>query len=223
MLKIKRIFAGNSNMWIIVSGGEAALIDAGLGDRSDKVLRILQKAGIQPEGLRYIFITHAHYDHVGGIKSLKEKMNAKVIVHELESENVRQGKSPVPFGTMWFSKPVSWLGTRLFNCCIRFQGVEPDIVVHDSLELKLGDVALNVIHTPGHTAGSISIIADKKHCFVGDTLFNILPNSHYPPFANDEFELLKTWQILAKCGASMFYPGHGSKIDFSDSEVKFLK
>ncbi len=60
-----------------------------------------------------------------------------------------------------------------------------------------------------HTAGSLSIVIEKDHAIVGDTLFNIFKHSVFPPYANDQEALLKSWKALLEIGCEHFYPGHG--------------
>ena len=120
-----------------------------------------------------------------------------------------KGFTPFPKGTNVFSRIISGLGNTMLKSTGKYTPVEPDIVISDNYDLS--DYGLDglVIPTPGHTPGSVSVIADRKAAFVGDTMFNIFGNTVYPPFANDEGELLKSWEKLIEAGCEDFYPGHG--------------
>ena len=69
-----------------------------------------------------------------------------------------------------------------------------------------------LLHTPGHTSGSISLIIDDEIALVGDALFHILPWSVFPPFGNDIDQLIESWKKLLGTGCRLFLPAHGSEI-----------
>ncbi|MBN2339447.1 MAG: Zn-dependent hydrolase, partial [Acidobacteria bacterium] len=78
----------------------------------------------------------------------------------------------------------------------------------------LKDFGLNayILHTPGHTSGSVSIIVEGEIALVGDAMFGILPGSVFPPFADDPGQLMASWGKLLDTGCSLFLPAHGSAI-----------
>jgi glyoxylase-like metal-dependent hydrolase (beta-lactamase superfamily II) len=210
-LKVKRLFLGNSFAYLLIFNGTAVLIDTGLGCRVEKFQMALEEEGLSLESLELIIVTHAHYDHVGGLKELKRLTGAQIVSHIMESDKLELGKSPVPHGTMAFSKPISWLGCAIFKSCIRFPGVKVDFTFDNEMEIPVENKILRLLHTPGHTSGSISVVVDN-YAFVGDTLFHLLPNRIFPPFADNLNELALSWKALLNSGAKIFYPGHGKPI-----------
>ncbi len=213
-MKVKRLFLGNSLAYLLVFNENAVLIDTGLGCRVKQIKKALAEENLCLEAIQLIVVTHAHYDHVGGLKELKKLTGAQIIAHTLEALKIEQGKSPVPKGTMLFSRPISWLGCAIFKSCIRFPGVEVDFTFENEMEIPIEDRVLRLLHTPGHTDGSISVVLDKQ-AFVGDTLFHLWPNQIFPPFAADLNELKMSWKLLLNSGATVFYPGHGKPIPFA--------
>lgn len=212
-MKISRLFLGNSNAYLVVNGSESAIIDGGLGDRSAQLIAELGRHGAAPEGLKYLAVTHAHYDHVGSIRRLKAMFpQAQIVAHELEAENLQKGLSPVPAGTMWFSRPVSWLGCLIFKHCIKFNGFGVDLTFSQSMTGLLGGEEIEFFHTPGHSAGSMSVRIGRQAVFVGDTLFHILPGQLYPPFADAPEQLIESWRLIIASGCPVIYPGHGRPI-----------
>ena len=108
--------------------------------------------------------------------------------------------------------------------------VEPDFVITDEeTSLQSAGFPFTVLHTPGHTAGSLSLI-DKSvsRAYVGDTMFNIPVLSgrkYHPPFADIPAAIAGSWKKLLNTGVSYFYPAHGKRISRYrlESELKKLE
>jgi glyoxylase-like metal-dependent hydrolase (beta-lactamase superfamily II) len=92
-----------------------------------------------------------------------------------------------------------------------YEAVSPDILVKDRFGLEDYGLDGYVLATPGHTAGSVSVILECKDAIVGDTFFNIFKRNLFPPFADDPEELLRSWKKLYETGCETFYPGHGKR------------
>ena len=130
---------------------EAIVIDP--GDDIDKVQRILKQHDLK---VRYIIATHAHIDHVGGLKNLHETTGAPVLMHEADLplyENL--------------ASQAAWLGVETPGM------VEVDQFLKEGDRLRWGSLSLEVLHTPGHSPGSLSLHlpGDDARIFAGDTLF----------------------------------------------------
>jgi len=93
--------------------------------------------------------------------------------------------------------------------------------VEDELDLATYGVAGRVVHTPGHTAGSVSVILDSGAALVGDTLFHLFPGRVYPPFADLPTQLLESWKTLLASDADLFYPAHGRPVTREQLEKAF--
>jgi glyoxylase-like metal-dependent hydrolase (beta-lactamase superfamily II) len=202
---------GHSNAYLVVNGEHSALVDAGVSGKLDKITDALKSQDLTPNDVNLIIMTHTHYDHCGTLSELKELTGAQIVVQSEEASNLREGFTPLPRGTRWYSKAIVFLGDRLLpSGAGSFDPVEPDIVVEESCDLNQYGLPGTAVHTPGHTAGSMSILVDGEHALVGDTMFHIFKNSAMPPLANDVPELLGSWERLLETGCERFYPGHGS-------------
>jgi len=131
---------------------EAAVIDPG-GD-PEKILSLIERHGLK---VKYLLHTHAHFDHILGSKAMKEATGAQICLHK---------------GDQWLYDNVAKQGS-LFG----FQIDEPlaiDRYLDDEEEVKVGTLKTSVIHTPGHTPGSLCFSLEDKDSllFAGDTLFH---------------------------------------------------
>ncbi len=221
--RIETIQAGGANVYLIANGDQSILIDAGSKGAPKKILEILRECGLEPQDVKLIILTHTHYDHVGGLKKLKDITGAKVLVHEKEAESLIAGHSGLPKGTMLLAKLISFVGRNLARGLGRFEAVTPDIAISERFDLEPYGVDGCVTPTPGHSPGSLCIIADGKTALVGDTLFGISRRSAFPPFADDVDNLLESWELLIDTGCQRFLPGHGRPIGIDELRASYEK
>jgi len=147
----------------IIKGEKSIIVDAGIKGSSDKILAAMKANGVKPEDVSLIIITHAHTDHYGGLGALKNYISAPVAVHESEAEFLKSGTSaPVNLHGILFRI------VKLFFKSSNISRVAPDVLIGDKFELGGYGVDGTVIHTPGHTAGSVSIILSGGEVIVGD-------------------------------------------------------
>ena len=143
-----------------------------------------------------------------------------------EADYLRSGFTPIPKGTRVIRKILSNSANRFIKFVAKYPPVEPDVQLDDNYNLDSFGVKATIIHTPGHTIGSLCIILDEKRIIVGDTVVNHLIDGVYPPYADDEIALLKSWDRIEKTGCEYFYPGHGKpfqKKTFMKTYLKYKK
>ena len=92
---------GDAAIYLINFDGEAALVDAGCGGAEKRLLQNIMDCGVQPERIEYLLITHCHYDHTGGVQTVRERIHCQVVAHELEAVFLEQGDNIVT-GVRWY-------------------------------------------------------------------------------------------------------------------------
>jgi glyoxylase-like metal-dependent hydrolase (beta-lactamase superfamily II) len=148
----------NGNVYLVEDGEKLILIDTGLPRNDKKIVKTIEALGRKPTDVSTIVLTHFHIDHVGSAKKMKELTNAKVAVHELDADYVAGKKAPPKPKNLMF---------KALSSVFKAAPVEPDLLLKDND--KVG--RLIVIHTPGHSEGSISLLdAERKVMFAGDTI-----------------------------------------------------
>jgi len=194
-MRIYQIGAGplDSNIYLIIDE-TIALIDAGTGLNFETVKRNLGKFNLKPSDVQLIINTHCHYDHVGGDRDFVRASGCEVAIHELEAGLLRKGDQIITLA--------QGLGKTL-------EPLEVARELHRGDRVKLGELTLEVLHTPGHTRGSISLYEpEQKILFSGDTLFCDGVGRVDLPTGDGE-ALARSLRELAKLEAERLYPGHG--------------
>ena len=207
--QIVRIPLGTSNAYMVTGDKQAILIDTGKKGNEGRIGAALRSVDLSFGNIELIILTHTHYDHCGSLKALKEMTGANILVHRDEAEFLKQGYCEFPKGTLWFSKAMAWIGRTMAKGMAKYPAVSADITIGERFELREFGIDGYILPTPGHTSGSISVILNNTHAIVGDTLFNIFRSSVFPPFANNQEDLLKSWRMLDNIGCEYYYPGHG--------------
>jgi glyoxylase-like metal-dependent hydrolase (beta-lactamase superfamily II) len=221
-VKIISTRIGYSNSILLLNGENSILIDTGVKGHFKSFEHIFRQYKIQPKDIPLIILTHVHYDHTGNLHALKEYTGAKVLVHKNEFENLKNGFIPIPTGQGKYSSLISKFGRLVYP---KFASPRPfivDMINYDEFDLNEFGVEGKVISTPGHTAGSQSVILGKR-LISGDTFVNMKNGKIFPPFANNPEELLKTWQSLFELGIKEIYPGHGEMLTLEKVLPEFEK
>jgi glyoxylase-like metal-dependent hydrolase (beta-lactamase superfamily II) len=206
---IFRVLGGRSNVFLITVGETNILVDTSVSRNRRKLQKRLLKSGIT--SIHYLILTHAHFDHASNAGQIKRKYNPLVIIQQQEAEYLSKGDNIIPSGTTLLTKPlIEFFGKPVFRR-FHYEPCKPDIIVHSEYKMDIPDHNIILIHTPGHTAGSLSVLVDDEIALAGDTLFGVLPGSVFPPYAQDKELMVKSWGKLLETGCSLFIPSHGSE------------
>jgi glyoxylase-like metal-dependent hydrolase (beta-lactamase superfamily II) len=195
-------FKGVSNCYLVVDK-PLFLVDTGMPGNSGKILKFLQeKLNRKPGDLKTIVITHAHFDHTGSLNQLIKKTGARVAIHK-EDEQVLSGEKNQTGSALM--RPL----IKIMGFIFRIRPVKPDIVLEE------GDVIgdYRVIHTPGHTSGSICLYnSTSRIIFVGDSLNYSKGKIVAPRIMEDHLQYNESMKKLGKLDIETILTGHGDPV-----------
>lgn len=203
------LLSGRSNVFLLSNGKRNILIDTSVARLWIKLQKQLYILGI--DTIDYLILTHAHFDHAANAKRIKKKFNSLVIIQYQEENYLSRGDNILPNGTTLLTIPIiNLLGKRFFHR-YKYEPCSPDILVDSKYDLKEFGFNAYLLHTPGHTRGSMSLIVDDEIAIVGDTMFGVFGWSVFPPYAEDKELMIKSWGKLLRTKCSNFLPSHGTE------------
>lgn len=204
-LKIETWIGDATNCYIVQdeNSKETMVIDpAGDVDKIVEMLNILHA------NLKYIYLTHCHGDHIGGVIELKQKCGGKIIAQRYTAENLLDVNVNL----------TSYIGSNEIT-------IETDSRVDDNDLIHLGDLEFKVIHTPGHTSGGSTLYCEKeKLLFSGDTLFRGTWGRTDVPTGDFESVINSiTKKLMVLPDETIVYPGHGKSTMIREEKPIYLE
>jgi hydroxyacylglutathione hydrolase len=190
MVTVQTLTVGafQENCYLVVDSrsGKAVIVDP--GGEGERLVEAVDKSGATLEA---VWITHAHVDHVGAIASIKQRWDVPVYLHPLDRRLYEAaGRQAQVYGVQFEEPP------------------PPDREFADGQQLKVGDVALSVMHAPGHSPGHVVIHGDGI-ALVGDCLFAGSIGRTDLPFSDPPQLAASLERISALPPETVVYPGHG--------------
>ena len=148
-----------TNCYIIEMADGVIVVDAGWRVGPDAVIRALRKTGFQPKDVTFIVLTHAHFDHFGFARELQCRTGARIAAHRADMPYFEKGGTGVfpAHIARRIRKP-----KRLVERLLHVPGVGIDLVLEDGDHLE----EWRILHTPGHTPGTISLYAEKRKVLI---------------------------------------------------------
>lgn len=183
------------------------LIDTGAGRSITRIVDNIRAAGVDPAAIRDVVLTHNHIDHVGGAPHLRETYGCRLIMHELDAPAVRAGDGRATAADMY---GVSFPPTPVD---VTFSGREH--------RLAIGSDALILVHTPGHTPGSLSAYID-----LGGRRVLFAQDVHGPfmaVFGSDIHEWRRSMELLIDLSPDILCEGHFGIYEPKDRAVAYIQ
>jgi len=206
-------FKTGINTTYIIKDEGAVLFDAAPFEDDSLFKGTLEKNGINPKEIKLIILSHGDFDHVGGAKDLKKLTGAKIAIHENDRENLEKGIFHWPEGVTFWGKFSRFMLKPLLRKKVAIPVAKADIVLDDNgLSLKDYGISGDIVYTPGHTHGSVSVLLDSGDAFIGCLAHNKFPfvlKPSLPIYAKNIEQLKKSWREVIGLGAKTIYPGHG--------------
>jgi hydroxyacylglutathione hydrolase len=207
MPEIIKLTLGISNMYLVKDKG-LIIVDTGLERTKEKYIEAISAAGVRMEDVRLIAITHGHSDHFSFAGEFKRMTGAPVVCHNLAAQALRAGKNPEFFPREEKGKEfLELIGTLDLT---PYGPVDTDLTFEHQFDLTPYGVSGRIIHTPGHSDCSSSVVLDSGEAFVGDMLIDspLTGEMRLPYLASDESRLFESYRKLLGM-TKVFYGGHG--------------
>ncbi len=221
---VTQIGLGQVNVFLIRGQAGCVLVDTGNPGSADAILEKLKEHGVAPGDIRLILITHGHIDHFGSALALRERTGAPVAIHTLDADDLRQGTNQQD-SLRQASKLVSFLMRNpAFQRLIGPESIpscEPDVLFEgEATRLDEYGVAGRVIHTPGHTHGSVSVLLDSGEAILGDAvmgkMMGLIRKPGHPFIAWDLAQNRDSVRRLLALSPHTVYTGHGGPFAAED-------
>jgi len=179
-------------VYLFVSGNEAALIDAGTGAGHDQVMENIARALTNPEQVKYLFLTHCHYDHTGGAAALRAETGCTIVTHKLSAYYLERG-DPEVTAASWYRAELSPLDID-------------NVVESTPCDFPLGDHSLTFYHTPGHSPGSsvLTVRSDGKLVLFGQDVHGPLNRT----LLSSREDYVRSLEFMISLDADILCEGH---------------
>ena len=190
--------------WALTTSDGIILIDTLYDYASEEaIVGGLRKLGLDPASIKYVLITHAHGDHVGGAKLMQDRFKSRLVMGAPDWESIERSVNQYPNG-----KP------------------KRDIVAMDGQKITLGDTSVTLIATPGHTPGTFSMLFDVKDngtpltvAYNGGTAFNFV--NDVPHFDTYIASQRKMAEAAARANATVLMTNH-SEFDNAVTKIRLM-
>lgn len=189
-----------------LGGGAFALVDAGVGTRTNRILENIRNVGYEPGRIQVLFLTHCHIDHIGGASFFRDRFGVKTIGHELDADAIEQGDRK-RIALDFYGVP--------------YKPVKIEVKVRDDTTFRFGDKEFKVLHSPGHTPGSISILTELEGRRV---LFGQDVHGPFDPIWESSIEdWRRSMRKLIGLGADVLCEGHYGVIKPKERVREFIR
>lgn len=211
-MKIVTIPAG-SNCYLVSVGEKTMMIDTGFPGQANKIEKAIKANNICFEDIRYILLTHGHYDHMGNAAYFQEKYGTKIVIHEADVPLIDDNHAQV----MLADSIMGRLIIRASKMTVKKKRLEPfkaDKIIKETQENGFGfDETIHFL--PGHTKGSIGISFPTGEFFAGDLFMNFTA-PHGAHLWENYTTMQDSIRTVTELPIQTVYPGHGKPFSLKD-------
>ena len=209
------------NNYLIPAGDGWSLIDTGYAGGFAHFQKALEKNGIRPEEIKYVFLTHAHDDHAGFLNEVLAATNADVILHPKAVEGLKRGQNSFEGGC---SSLLAWLFCQLLGLFghgeHRYPPIKEEYLARlipiNSERFRALGFPFEVLETPGHTADHIALLVGDV-LFCGDAAMNDFPSRRRTTiWIEDLPQFKRSWETMLERSPRLLYPAHGKPFPTAD-------
>jgi 2-polyprenyl-6-methoxyphenol hydroxylase-like FAD-dependent oxidoreductase/glyoxylase-like metal-dependent hydrolase (beta-lactamase superfamily II) len=205
-LEVVPVITPAVNYYVVRGQRGSVLVDTGFPGKADAVLERLKKEGVDPTEISLILLTHGHPDHAGNAAELRERLGVPVAIHALEADWMRVGKAVIP-------PPVRPFG-RIIKATTKPEvpPFEPDVLLEEGTDLSGYGLDATILHTPGHSPGSVSVLLAGGDAIAGDLMaggFVLEDRSGYMFLLDDAGLARRSIERLLSHRPSRLFFGHG--------------
>ncbi|MFF8603230.1 MBL fold metallo-hydrolase [Streptomyces sp. NPDC015232] len=204
----------NVNAYLLL-GRRPVVVDAGTPGSGRRIHEGIAAHGVDPSDVSLIVITHGHIDHFGSAAELHRLTGAPVAGHVADLGPYRSGRAREPYLP---TGPMGRLMAGHKNLHLRVEPFEPDVLLTGETDLTDFGVAGRIVPTPGHTAGSVSVLTDEGDLVAGDLIATsffglVRGRPANPPFHDDPLANLASLRRMLALDPTGLHVGHGTRLD----------
>ena len=199
--------AEDAAVYLIRFGQQAALIDAGCGHAHQQLVANINAILTDKIAIPYLFLTHCHYDHVGGAAAIRDQYGCKIVAHRLDAPYLENGDTNVT--------AASWYGTKMNALCVDYK------IQGQTERFKVGNGELIAHHCPGHSPGSLvyrAKLADRTVLFAQD-VHGPLDSS----FLSNRQDYINSLKFMMSLKADILCEGHFGVFEGKKKIEKFVR
>ena len=209
------------NNYLVPGGDGYILIDTGYENGFRRFQRKLKKNGIQPEDIKYVFLTHAHDDHAGFLNDVLAITDAKVILHPMAIDRLKKGQNSFEGGC---SSRLAWLFCKVLALAghgdHRYPAIKEEylsrLIPIGSEQFRALDFPYEAVETPGHTADHVSLLVGND-MFCGDAAMNGFPGRRRTIIWIENLQQYReSWTAILRIKPAKLYPANGKPFPASD-------